>query len=335
MPRIGMNPNRGLKTSQLQARITLAALTYLPEEIGYFEHRFDVTRLCLESLIANTPQIYDLLVFDNGSCPLLVNYLEQLHAAGKIHYLLLSKKNIGKIAALQMICKAAPGEIIAYSDDDVFFLPGWLEAHLQIMESYPKVGLVTGFYIRSHMRYATRSLERFARQEDVQVERGNLVPVAVEQHYVENMGRTWQQYQAEVEGLQDLRFTYHDLPALASAGHHQFVARHQVILEALPDGNDGMLMGKMVELETRIDDLGYLRLSTNEPVTRLLGNEVGESMLEEAQKYGISTERYKPYQDQIKPGRLVTQSPLIRRFLQYLYNRLHHILYSNQQHLEQ
>jgi hypothetical protein len=96
-----------------------------------------------------------------------------------------------------------------------------------------------------------------------------------------------------------------------------------------------MLMGKMVELETRIDDLGYLRLSTNEPVTRLLGNEVGESMLEEAQKYGISTERYKPYQDQIKPGRLVTQSPLIRRFLQYLYNRLHHILYSNQQDLEQ
>jgi glycosyltransferase involved in cell wall biosynthesis len=186
MPRIGMNPNRGLKTSQLQARITLAALTYLPEEIGYFEHRFDVTRLCLESLIANTPQIYDLLVFDNGSCPLLVNYLEQLHAAGKIHYLLLSKKNIGKIAALQMICKAAPGEIIAYSDDDVFFLPGWLEAHLQIMDSYPKVGLVTGFYIRSHMRYATRSLERFAGQEDVQVERGNLVPVAVEQHYVEN-----------------------------------------------------------------------------------------------------------------------------------------------------
>jgi glycosyltransferase involved in cell wall biosynthesis len=331
MPRIGMNPNRGQKTGLAQARITLAVLTYLPEEIGYFEHRFDVTRLCIESLIANTPPPYDLLVFDNGSCPRLVSYLEELQQTGRIQYLLLAKSNVGKMAALQMICKAAPGEILAYTDDDVFFLPGWLEAHLKILETYPQVGLATGFYIRSHMRYGTRSLERFAGQEGVQVERGSLVPVEVEQHYVENMGRTWQQYQAEVAGLQDMRFTYRSLPVLASAGHHQFVALRQVMLAALPDGGDGMLMGKMVELENRIDELGYLRLSTNEPVTRLLGNEAGESLLQEAKKYGISAERSKPAPLHAKPGGFLTRFPLVRRFLQTLYNRLHHILYSNPQ----
>jgi glycosyltransferase involved in cell wall biosynthesis len=331
MPRIGMNPNRGQKANLVTARVTLAVLTYLPDELGYFEHRFDVTRMCLESLIANTPQPYDLLIFDNGSTPLLVDYLRQLYDAGKIQYLILSKRNIGKLAALQMIFKAAPGEVVAYTDDDVFFLPGWLETHLQILETYPEVGLVTGFYIRSHMRYATCSIERFAARQDVQVERGSLVPVEVEQHYVENMGRTWEQYQVEVEGLQDVRFGYKSVQALASAGHHQFVTRQQVMLEALLDGRGGMLMGKMVELESRIDELGYLRLSTNEPVTRLLGNEVDEKIFEEAKKFGISTERYKPYPVQAKTGGSLTRFAPVRRFMQYLYNRLHHILYSSRQ----
>ena len=54
-----------------------------------------------------------------------------------IDYLLLAGQNIGKIGALQMIARFAPGEIIAYTDDDVFFLPGWLDTHLKIIDTYP------------------------------------------------------------------------------------------------------------------------------------------------------------------------------------------------------
>ena len=331
MPRIGMNPNRGLRTMLPSARINLAVLTYLPDEIGYFEHRFDVTRMCLESLIANTPQPYDLLVFDNGSCPELVNYLNDLYGSEKIQYLVLSKKNVGKMAALQMIFNSLPGEVIAYTDDDVFFLPGWLEAHLKILQTYPMAGLVTGFYIRSHMRYATQSIERFARQAYVRVERGNLISKDIEQHYIDNMGRTKEQYLEETQGLEDVRFEYKSIPALASAGHHQFVARRQVMLEALPKERDGMLMGRMVELETRIDDLGYLRLSTHEPVTHLLGNEVDDRILEEASQFGISPVRTKPLISQVGSPGLLNKIPLVRRLLQHLYNRLHHVLYSVQQ----
>ena len=97
MPRIGMNPSRGRETSYKPARVTAAVLTYLPEETGYFQHRFDVTRMCIESLIANTPQPFDLLVFDNGSAPQLVEYLTRMNAEGKIDYLMLSHRNIGKI----------------------------------------------------------------------------------------------------------------------------------------------------------------------------------------------------------------------------------------------
>ena len=72
MPRLGINPARGHVSDYHPSRVTLCMLTYLPELYGYFRDRFDVIRLSLESLIAHT-QEPDLMVFDNGSCGLLVD----------------------------------------------------------------------------------------------------------------------------------------------------------------------------------------------------------------------------------------------------------------------
>jgi hypothetical protein len=327
MPRIGINPNRGQQSQYTPSRITLAMLTYLPNQAGYFAERLAVTRLSLDSLIASTPKPHDLIVFDNGSCPELVSYLCHLRDQGLITYLILSSENIGKISALQIIFRAAPGELVAYSDDDVFFLPGWLEAHQKIMETYPNVGLVTGFYIRSHLRYGTQSIETFAKQPGVQVERGFLIPHELEQHYIENMGRTADSYQQEVSGLEDIRFTYRGLATLASAGHHQFVAPCQLMLDILP-GWDSNLMGRMVELENAVDQRGYLRLSTCEPVTRLLGNVISPENAAEAQRLGLTTQVGPATRPAIGLARRLMKFPLVRRFVLGLYNRLHILINS-------
>ena len=70
-----------------------------------------------------------------------VSALQALKDSGKIDFLILSSQNIGKIGALQVMLKAAPGEVIAYCDDDVFLLPGWLERHLEVIDTYPNVGI--------------------------------------------------------------------------------------------------------------------------------------------------------------------------------------------------
>jgi hypothetical protein len=327
MPRIGINPNRGQVTEYRPARITLAMLTYLPHQAGYFAERLAVTRLSLESLIAHTPQPFDLLVFDNGSCPELVGYLCHKRDQGLINYLLLSNTNIGKIGALHEIFNAAPGEIVAYTDDDVFFLPGWLEAHLGILETYPRVGLVTGFYIRSHLRYATQSIEAFTQQAGVQVSRGLLIPRELEQHYIDNMGRSWESYQEEVKGLEDIQLNYQGMRALASAGHHQFVAYRQLILEALPSW-DNNLMGKMIELENNVDQLGYLRLSTFEPVTHLLGNVISAENASEAIRLGLRATSGSINKPNTAPINRVMRIPMIKRLILGLYNRLHILINS-------
>ena len=322
MPRIGINPSRGQQTDYRPSRLTLAMLTYLPNQAGYFAERLAVTRLSLESLIANTPRPYDLFVFDNGSCPELVEYLCQLRDKGKITYLILAGRNIGKIGALHVLFQAAPGDIIAYSDDDVFFLPGWLDEHMKILETYPKVGLVTGFYIRSHLRYATHSIQAFAQRENVQVTSGQLLQRQLEQHYIDNMGRTWESYQQEVQGLNDIEFDYHGLKSWASAGHHQFVAHKQVLLDTLPVW-DGQLMGKMIELENAVDNLGYLRLSTYSPCTRLLGNVISPENAQEASRLGLGVQAGKVTRAPSGLAKSLMRLPLVRRLVQALYNRLH------------
>ncbi len=322
MPRIGMNPSRNRESGYEPSRVTLAVLTHVPHKDGYFEHRFDVLRLCIESLISSTDPVSDLLIFDNASSPEVVNYLRSLYDAGKIQYLILSSRNVGKADALQMIFKAAPGEIIAYTDDDILFMPGWLSTHLNILETYPKVGLVTGFYIRSQLNWSVTSTMSFANQNGVTVEKGLLWNSRWENHYLENMGRTLEKYQAESRGLEDVLFTYKNIKAFASAGHHQFVAYKSVLLQALPEGWSGKLMGKMREFDDAIDRLGYLRLNTPEPVTRLLGNVISEENAETARQMGIRVDAIKIEEPSVVQQRL-SHMPLINGLARKLYRWLY------------
>jgi hypothetical protein len=75
MPRIGMNPSRGQKLDFVPARVTACVLTFVPHQAGFFEQRMSTARMTIESIIDNTAMPCDKLVFDNGSCPEMVDYL--------------------------------------------------------------------------------------------------------------------------------------------------------------------------------------------------------------------------------------------------------------------
>ncbi len=326
MPRIGMNPSRGQSTDYKPAKISLVMLTYIPNDIGYFEKRFEVMRISLESFIQNTSVPHDLIVFDNNSNEKVVDYLKEMRDKGKIDYLILSNRNIGKMGALQIAFRAVPGEIIAYSDDDVFFLPGWLERHLEVLETYPKVGMVTGLYIRLHMKEGIGSVLKFATEEGVKSHRGDLISKDLQLHYIDNTGRTWEQYQKETAGLEDMALTYKGVNTLASAGHYQFVTRKDVILQALPGVWQSQLMGKMRELDLQIDLMGYLRLCTYPATVRLLGNLINPEMAEQINQYGFSVV---PSEVESQPTTIKTKFmrlPIVKRVAYFLYNRLFKII---------
>ncbi|KUK46146.1 MAG: Putative glycosyltransferase [Anaerolinea thermophila] len=327
MPRIGMNPSRGVSLDFEPARTTVAVLVYAPYKAGYFQNRMDVTKMTIQSILANTEEPFDLLVFDNGSSPEMVEYLQELYKNGSIDYLHLSKSNIGKLNALNMIFNIAPGEIVAYCDDDVFHLPGWLGKHLEIIDTFPNVGAVTGFYIRERVALSSESTLAFANKPDVETERGLLMPRKWEQEYLDNSGRTWERYQEEVAGIEDIIVNYRGLKAWVSAHHFQMVTpkkvMQEILSEMLPSGWTDRVMGQMIEMDDMMDAKGYLRFCTYEQTMRLMGNAISEEVSRLAQesslmvKAAVSKEKSKNLMHRLANVRW------IRHILQGIVNRLY------------
>lgn len=341
MTRIGINPARGQVTAYRPARVTAAMLTYIPSLDGYFTRRLEVLKLALGSLRAHTSLPYDLFIFDNGSCERVVDYLRALRDSGQVNYLMLSQRNIGKIDALRVLFNAAPGELIAYADDDIFFYPGWLEAHLGVLEAFPNVGMVSGVPVRNAAGHAMQSLERLAAGGDpaVQSFSERRILDEWERDWALSTGRDPEAHLLATRDHLDLVFRTAKpdgtgfVEAIGAANHFQYLTPKQVILQALPGEWTGKLMGSMIELDESVDRLGYLRLSTPRRCVRHLGNQLSEDIRQEALQMGLLDENH-PFGPEMfsqsasnRRKHWLLRFPGSRRFLLGIYKRLFQILY--------
>src|SRR3972149_822446 len=244
MTRIGMNPARHRATTYRPARVTVAMLVYLPHRQGYFEHRLDVIKLSLASLIRHTDLEYDLLVFDNGSCEELKDFLRGLQQQGVLRYLLSSSENIGKLGALRLMAGAAPGEVLAYADDDTFFYPGWLSAHVALLDGFPRVSIVSGSPERTLFDHGIAATVRFGKTDpETSLSYGQTIPEIWEREWAEALGKAPVAFLAEVRELQDIRLARRGLEAYAPACHNQFVAPRATLLQMLEGEWSGRLLG--------------------------------------------------------------------------------------------
>jgi len=327
MPRIGNNPSRGQTLDFIPARTTVAVLVYAPHQGGYFQDRLDVTRLTIESILANTQEPFNLLVFDNGSCREMTDYLQSLSEKGAIDYLILSKHNIGKLNALKRIVDAAPGEVIAYTDDDVFHMPGWLSKHLEVIDTFSNVGAVTGFYIRQRVAISSESTLAFVKETDIVKQRGYLIPRKWEEEYLVNTGRTMARYQEEVEGIEDVLVEYKGVEAWVSAHHFQMVCPKSVLRsilnEMLPEGWSDQLMGRMIEMDDLMDAKGYLRFCTHEQTIRLMGNAISDEVVELARQSGLTARAAKNNGNSKGLMHCLAQVRWIRYLFQGIVNRIY------------
>ena len=329
LPRVGMNPSRGKFTDYKPARVTAAVLVHIPHFEGYYEHRMQVLKVCLGSLMEHTDLPFDLLVFDNGSCGEVRQYLNHLLGAGEIQYLIHSDINVGKIGAFQILFRAAPGEVVAYADDDIFFYPGWLQAHLRVLDAFPCVGMVTGCAVRTlfNEERISRNLEFAASNPEARLERGRFIEDDWMRDWAESYGRDFEAVQEETESVEDLIIEFQGLRAFAMANHNQFVAPKEAILACLPKEWSGRLMGEMDQLDVAVNHAGYLRLATEQRTTQHLGNLVSPGM---AARLGIALQTtsegtYRSGSARRWRRRFLRSRP-VRWFLLGLYSRLFDLL---------
>ncbi len=311
--RIGQNPAKSIEHVPQPARVTVAVVTYIPFLRGYYAQSLEVLKVCLGSLWENTPPPYDLLVFDNASCAEVRAYLTQAQEQGRIQYLVLSDKNVGKGGAWNFIFQAAPGEFIAYADSDIYFRQGWLERSLEILAAFPRAGMVTARPLRTPQEFYTRTLEWARQQADVLIEEGQFLPWEVYREHVLSLGTSDEQARQWYASRQDIRLMRNGVCAHVSAAHFQFTAPKAVLAQFIPFDMERP-MGQVRSLDEQMNQAGYLRLCTCEPLVKHVGNRLeGEvSLVEPASRR--------------KPDRLF-DLPLIKKTLLMLYDKIFRLYY--------
>jgi glycosyltransferase involved in cell wall biosynthesis len=269
--RAGQNPAKSVKEVAQPARITVAVLNYIPFLGGFFSEMLDVLKTCLNSIRETADLPFDLLLFDNGSCDEVCQYLIEEKKNGRIQYLLLSEKNLGKGGAWNMILNGAPGEIITYTDNDCLFYPGWLSESVKILETYPNTGMVTARPFRTPPEFFTKTIEWGERTEGANVEYGDFVPFDVLNEFNLSLGQSEDFSRNFIRDSRDVRLTYRGLSAFAGSSHWQFTAYKRVMAQFLPFQMDRP-MGQVRQLDQRINEMGLLRLMTEKPLAMNLSN---------------------------------------------------------------
>jgi len=105
-------------------------------------NRLDLTRRCVESLVAHTPGPWELHITDNGSTDGTGDYLRALAAERAAVRLTTHGANRGFIAPHNAQAAAAAGQWLCVLNNDTEVGPGWLDALLAPFRADPLVGQV-------------------------------------------------------------------------------------------------------------------------------------------------------------------------------------------------
>ncbi len=267
--RKGQNPAKFVNEVAKPQRITVAVLNYIPFLSGFYAEALDVLKVSLESMRNDPGLPFDLMIFDNGSCPEARDFLVAEKEAGRIQYLILSEKNMGKGGAWNIILAGAPGEIVAYADSDILYYPGWLSRSVELLETFPKVGMVTARPFRTNPEFHT-STRAWAR-ENATLEEGQFIPWETFWEFNRSLGQDEAENRKIYAETKDWMMSFENKRAMAGASHWQFVAYKSTLAQFLPFDMDKP-MGQVKQLDQRMNATGYLRLMVSDPLVMNLSN---------------------------------------------------------------
>jgi len=351
--RKGQNPAKSAKTVAKPERITVALLNYIPFLSGFYAETLDVLKVSLESMRKDAGLPFDLMVFDNGSCAEVRDFLVKEKEDGRIQYLILSEKNMGKGGAWNVMLAGVPGEIIAYTDADVLFSPNWLSRSVEILETFPNVGMVTARPFRTPPEFYESTL-KWAK-ENATLEDGQFVPWETFLEFNLSLGQTEEENRKVYAETRDWRITMslrhlprtagaggaerrRNLPsneepasqsalaaisdefvAYAGASHWQFTAYKSTLQQFLPFDMDKP-MGQVRQLDKRMNDAGLLRLMVSDPLAMNMSNTLGylRGELKDAGKKMKS----------VSFGKRVLEIGVVKKVLLAIYNKIFRWYYS-------
>jgi glycosyltransferase involved in cell wall biosynthesis len=268
---VGQNPLR-YKPAVKFPPVIGTVVTHLPSQDGYHRERLEIIKTCLNSMRGNAGRYLPILVWDNGSCTALLDWLTTEYLPD---WLVISQ-NVGKNSARTSILRMFPFEtVVCMSDDDIYYYPDWLNPQIDLLETFPDVGAVTGYPVRSSFNWGNKSTLAWA-EAHAKVSYGRFIPDEWEADFCRSVGRSLSKHGEVVGNTQDAIIDYRGYRAYATSHHCQFIAQAGR-LEGILDWN-GVSVGDETNFDMTIDELGYLRLATLDRLTRHMGNHLDERL---------------------------------------------------------
>lgn len=273
--RTGQNPNRG-KPVNGYAPIVVSVITHLPNLEGYHEDRLNVIKASLESLRANAGMDgYQVMIWDNGSCDKLLYWLKRSYQPDY----LMQAPNVGKsIARASIVRMLPPKTIVGVADDDMFYYPGWLKAHMKILTTYPNVGTVSGWPVRTQFRFHNRATVDWGKRVASSIEVGRFISEQEDKDFCTSIGRDWDYQVRTTHNDKEIKLVFRGVPAYATGHHCQWMGLAGVIAPLLSYTKETMADER--PFEQAIDQAGLLRLTTFERYTRHIGNKLDPELEE-------------------------------------------------------
>jgi hypothetical protein len=277
--RVGNNPMKNqMAPCALPTRVA-TVITHLPNLAGYHAGRLEVVKACLMSMrrFGDVP----VMVWDNGSGEELRAWLIDEYQP---EWLMLSG-NMGKLSARAMMVRMFPGEtILGFTDDDMLFYPGWFKAHVDLLEEFPNVGMVSGWRVRVAFEWATDATMRWA-QAHADVSVGQFISVQEEREYARCVGLDVNEHLKRSGAADDVLIEYQGMRAFATAQHCQFVAYAGRIAPFCVPSRGAM--GAERGFDEAVDRAGMLRLTTEKRFARHMGNVLDEGLIAEMKGMGL------------------------------------------------
>jgi glycosyltransferase involved in cell wall biosynthesis len=336
--RQGQNPAKMGFPAYIPKQLGIAVLSYIPSREAYFAQSLEILKYQIAS-IHHTTREFDLLVFDNGSCLDVQAELQRLQNEGLIHFLILSKYNLGKTGALNWILASLQNELLGFADGDILFRSGWFETSLEILKAFPDAGLISAqpcFFDalrgKGQAHFALQKDSRYKLTSEI------LNPSAIEE-YGQGIGLSSQE-------IEELKKTFSQVVeemvsgvrAVIGASHMQFIMPREVARRIIPlPASFALNRDEDIYLNRNVDQAGFLHLSTLKPYIYHMGNRLNDTTMDEIRQMDLdsylknspvrelvigSMEIGKSKKSAVRFLNTLSRLSFMRKMLQRLYNLL-------------
>jgi glycosyltransferase involved in cell wall biosynthesis len=292
--RIGENPTKFVRKNKEKAsipvkvprQVTACTVTFVPNLVGYYKDGLDILRLNIAALRKNTEVPFDLMVFDNGSCPEAVSILVDLKEKNIIQWLFLSSENMKKLGAWNYLFSSVQSEYVYYFDSDIFHFSGWLEAMQQTLGSFPRAGVVGSFH-NIPITNLENNLMIVERDVEIILEKGRFIAEPTWRELARSLGADEDLFVRKKSKSEQFKINRHGHQAFLGTSHCQFLARLSCLREIFPRPADWALHHTDKEFDRLLDEHGWLRLTTFATYVYHIGNVLEERWRKEAVGYDI------------------------------------------------